>query len=97
MQSVMGKAKLLFFYANSEGMGTRCISVTDFKDNFLGHAYNYVKVNEKWYLIASTFGSNRLKLNDELSVVLPSYNMFLTNPIVHMKMTLVTILKCMKI
>lgn len=73
-----GKSKAFVLLCKLEGIDS--VRVTDFKDNFLGHAYNYVKVNEKWYLTCSTFGSNRLKLNDELSVVLPSYNMFLTNP-----------------
>lgn len=72
-----GKSKAFVLLCKLEGIDS--VRVTDFKDNFLGHAYNYVKVDDKWYLTCSTFGSNRLKINENLSVVLPSYNMFLTN------------------
>lgn len=72
-----GKSKAFVFLCKLEGI--EAVRLTDFKDNFLGHAYNYVRVSDKWYLTCTTFGSNRLKINDDLSIVLPSYNMFLTN------------------
>lgn len=72
-----GKSKAFVLLCKMEGI--EAVRLTDFKENFLGHAYNYVKIDNKWYLTCTTFGSNRLKINDDLSIVLPSYNMFLTN------------------
>lgn len=72
-----GKSKAFVLLCKLEGIN--CVRVTDFKDNFLGHAYNYVQVDDKWYLTCTTFGSNRLKIAENLNIILPSYNMFLTN------------------
>lgn len=72
-----GKSKAFVLLCKMEGI--EAVRLTDFKENFLGHAYNYVKIDNKWYLACTTFGSNRLKISDDLSIVLPAYNMFLTN------------------
>ena len=51
------------------------------REDFSGHAYNYVQLEEKWYLSCTTFGSNELNFGSEEQpdiMLVSSYNMFLT-------------------
>lgn len=70
-----GKAKS--FVAISRLEGIEAYRVTDFDDSFNGHSYNYVKADGKYYLVCTTYGSNRIN-DGEKEFVVPSYNMFLT-------------------
>ena len=72
-----GKAKSYTLLAKMEGIDI--VRVTDFNDQFQGHAYNYICIDDHWYLSCTTFGSYRLQLtDDETFYAVPSYNMFLT-------------------
>mgnify|MGYP000248301420 CR=1 FL=1 len=72
-----GKAKSYTLLAKMEGIDI--VRVTDVNDSFQGHAYNYICIDNHWYLSCTTFGSHRLQLTDETTFyAVPSYNMFLT-------------------
>lgn len=70
-----GKAKSFVALCRLEGI--EAYRVTDFDDSFSGHSYNYVKADDKYYLVCTTYGSNRIN-DGENEFVVPSYNMFLT-------------------
>ena len=75
-----GKAKAYCLLGGMEGL--EVLRATDFNEDLEGHAYNYVKVEGKWYLSCSTFGSALLDFGDgETSDkrVISTYNMFLTD------------------
>ena len=55
------------------------IRVTAINDKYQGHAYNYIKIFDKWYLSCTTFGSHRMELKENEYYIVPSLNMFLTN------------------
>lgn len=74
-----GKSKAYVLLAKMEGIDA--VRVTDYKENKVGHAYNYVKLADQWYLSCTTFGSKIITLDDDkdIKIQVPSYNMFLTN------------------
>ena len=55
------------------------VRVTAINDKYQGHAYNYIKIFDKWYLSCTTFGSHRMELKENEYYIVPSLNMFLTN------------------
>ena len=75
-----GKAKAYCLLAGLEGIPA--VRVTDFKENFVGHAYNYVKIQGNWYLSCTTFGASVVDFGTEEAPdrrIVPQYNMFLTS------------------
>ncbi len=74
-----GKAKAYCLLAAMEGIPV--LRATAEREDFSGHAYNYVQLEEKWYLSCTTFGSNELNFGSEEQpdiMLVSSYNMFLT-------------------
>lgn len=71
-----GLSKAYSFLCSLEGI--EIYKVNAFKESIIGHAYNYIKLNNKYYLSCTTFGSHRITYNNK-NYILPSYNMFLVN------------------
>lgn len=72
-----GKSKAYSLLCNMENIDN--IRVTAINDKYQGHAYNYIKIFDKWYLSCTTFGSHRMELKENEYYIVPSLNMFLTN------------------
>lgn len=72
-----GKSKAYSLLCNMENIDN--VRVTAINDKYQGHAYNYIKIFDKWYLSCTTFGSHRMELKENEYYVVPSLNMFLTN------------------
>ena len=72
-----GKAKAYCLLAGMEGI--EIYKANDYKDSYIGHAYNYIKVSGNYYLSCTTFGSNKITLSNKRDYVIPTYNMFLVN------------------
>ncbi len=70
-----GKAKAFVALCAMEGIKAK--RVTDFDDDLSGHSYNYVRIDDTWYLCCTTYGATRME-REETNYVLPSYDMFLT-------------------
>ena len=70
-----GKAKAYSILCNYIGIENVRIRATN--DELAKHAYNYVKLDDTWYLSCSTWGANIINI-DEKSYQVPSYEMFLT-------------------
>lgn len=71
-----GLSKAYSFLCSLEGI--EIYKVNAFKESTIGHAYNYIKLDNKYYLSCTTFGSHRITYNNK-NYILPSYNMFLVN------------------
>lgn len=72
-----GKSKAYSLLCNMENIDN--VRVTAINDKYQGHAYNYIKIFDKWYLSCTTFGSHRMELKENEYYIVPSLNMFLTN------------------
>lgn len=72
-----GKSKAYSLLCNMENIDN--VRVTAINDKYQGHAYNYIKIDNKWYLSCTTFGSHRMELLDNKFYIVPSINMFLVN------------------
>lgn len=72
-----GKSKAYSLLCNMENINN--VRVTAINDKYQGHAYNYIKIFDKWYLSCTTFGSHRMELKENEYYIVPSLNMFLTN------------------
>lgn len=72
-----GKSKAYSLLCNMENIDN--VRVTAINDKHQGHAYNYIKIFDKWYLSCTTFGSHRMELKENEYYIVPSLNMFLTN------------------
>ena len=72
-----GKSKAYSLLCNMEKIDN--VRVTAINDKYQGHAYNYIKIFDKWYLSCTTFGSHRMELKENEYYIVPSLNMFLTN------------------
>lgn len=72
-----GKSKAYSLLCNMENIDN--VRVTAINDKYQGHAYNYIKIFDKWYLSCTTFGSHRIELKENEYYIVPSLNMFLTN------------------
>lgn len=72
-----GKSKAYSLLCNMENIDN--VRVTAINDKYQGHAYNYIKIFDKWYLSCTTFGSHRMELKENKYYIVPSLNMFLTN------------------
>ena len=72
-----GKSKAYSLLCNMENIDN--VRVTAINDKYQGHAYNYIKIFNKWYLSCTTFGSHRMELKENEYYIVPSLNMFLTN------------------
>lgn len=72
-----GKSKAYSLLCNMENIDN--VRVTTINDKYQGHAYNYIKIFDKWYLSCTTFGSHRMELKENEYYIVPSLNMFLTN------------------
>ena len=72
-----GKSKAYSLLCNMENINN--VRVTAINDKYQGHAYNYLKIFDKWYLSCTTFGSHRMELKENEYYIVPSLNMFLTN------------------
>lgn len=72
-----GKSKAYSLLCNMENIDN--VRVTAINDKYQGHAYNYIKIDNKWYLSCTTFGGHRMELLDNKFYIVPSINMFLVN------------------
>ena len=75
-----GKSKAYVLLLAMAGIESKRVTAKDYDGN--GHAYNYVKINEKWYLSCTTYGqvNDRYKqIGFKDSLIYSRYNMFLTN------------------
>lgn len=72
-----GKSKAYSLLCNMENIDN--VRVTAINDKYQGHAYNYIKIFDKWYLSCTTFGSHWMELKENEYYIVPSLNMFLTN------------------
>lgn len=72
-----GKSKAYSLLCNMENIDN--VRVTAINDKYQCHAYNYIKIFDKWYLSCTTFGSHRMELKENEYYIVPSLNMFLTN------------------
>lgn len=72
-----GKSKAYSLLCNMENIDN--VRVTAINDKYQDHAYNYIKIFDKWYLSCTTFGSHRMELKENEYYIVPSLNMFLTN------------------
>ena len=72
-----GKSKAYSLLCNMENIDN--VRVTAINDKYQGHAYNYIKIDNQWYLSCTTFGSHRMELKENEYYIVPSLNMFLTN------------------
>ena len=75
-----GKSKAYVLLLAMAGIESKRVTAKDYDGN--GHAYNYVKINGKWYLSCTTYGqvNDRYKqVGFKDSLIYSRYNMFLTN------------------
>ena len=72
-----GKSKAYSLLCHMENIDN--VRVTAINDKYQGHAYNYIKIFDKWYLSCTTFGNHRMELKENEYYIVPSLNMFLTN------------------
>lgn len=75
-----GKSKAYVLLLAMAGIESKRVTAKDYDGN--GHAYNYVKINGKWYLSCTTYGqvNDRYKqIGFKDSLIYSRYNMFLTN------------------
>ena len=74
-----GRSKAYVLLLAMAGIESKRVTAKDDEGN--GHAYNYVKINSKWYLSCTTYGqvndnTNQLNLNN--SLIYSRYNMLYT-------------------